>query len=107
MVSGAAWTDSHLNFVKAGVISHPEERLLSFQIWISGSGGSSRSWGGWMDGGIDAQACALKPLHVPHLSCSETGAAIVGITQGPLGGLIWKLCNTRLRFVLFTLGSHG
>lgn len=33
-----------------------------------------------MDGGIDAQACALKPLHVPHLSYSETGAVIVVIT---------------------------
>lgn len=62
--------------------------------------------GGWRDGGIDAPACALKPLHVPHLSCSETGAVIVVITLGPLGGLMWKLCNTRLQFVLFTLGSH-
>lgn len=25
-----------------------------------------------MDGGIDVQACALKPLDVPHLSCPET-----------------------------------
>lgn len=41
-----------------------------------------------MDGGMDAQACALKPLHVPHLSRSETGAVIVLITQGPRGALI-------------------
>lgn len=33
-----------------------------------------------MDGGIDARARALKPLDVPHLSCSETGALIVVIT---------------------------
>lgn len=51
-----------------------------------------------MDEGIDAQARALKPLDVPHLSCSETGALIVVITRGPLGGLIWKLCNTWLQF---------
>lgn len=51
-----------------------------------------------MDGGIDVQARALKPLHVPHLSCPETHAVIVVIRRSPPGGLIWKLCNTCFQF---------
>lgn len=53
-----------------------------------------------MDGGMNARAFALKPLHVPHLSCPETHAVIVVIRQSPPGGLIWKLCNTCFQFAV-------
>lgn len=51
-----------------------------------------------MDGRIDVQACALKPLHVPHLSCRETHAVIAVTRWSPLGGLMWTLCNTCFQF---------
>ena len=53
---------------------------------------------GWREAGIDVKACALKPLHAPHLSCPETHVVFVVIRQGPPGDLIWRLYKTCFQF---------
>lgn len=60
---------------------------------------------GWNEGGMDVQACALKPLHAPHLSCPETHAVIVVIRQRPLRGLNGSCVIPVSNLLLFMLQS--